>query len=49
MLGSPGGALRTKTVKPKGRIATIAQVLELARLTGSAVNLEIKNLPTDPD
>jgi glycerophosphoryl diester phosphodiesterase len=49
VLGSPGGALRTKTVKPKGRIATIAQVLELARLTGVGVNLEIKNLPTDPD
>ena len=49
VLGSPGGALRTKTVKPKGRIATIAEVLELARLTGAGVNLEIKNLPTDPD
>jgi glycerophosphoryl diester phosphodiesterase len=30
-------------------IATIAEVLELARLTGSKVNLEIKNVPTDPD
>jgi glycerophosphoryl diester phosphodiesterase len=49
VLGSPGGALRTKKVKPKGRIATIAEVLELARLTGAGVNLEIKNLPTDPD
>jgi glycerophosphoryl diester phosphodiesterase len=33
----------------RGRIATIAEVLELARLTGARVNLEIKNLPTDPD
>jgi glycerophosphoryl diester phosphodiesterase len=49
VLGSPGGGLRTWTVKPRGRIATIAEVLELARLTGARVNLEIKNLPTDPD
>ena len=49
VLGSPGSGLRTKTIKPRGRIATIAEVLELARLTGAKVNLEIKNLPTDPD
>src|SRR4051794_12281716 len=49
VLGSPGGGLRTRATKPAGRIATIAEVLELARLTGSRVNLEIKNLPTDPD
>jgi len=49
VLGSPGGGLRTRPTKPAGRIATIAEVLELARLTGAKVNLEIKNLPTDPD
>ena len=49
VLGSPGGGLKTRTVTPRGSIATIAEVLELARLTGSSVNLEIKNLPTDPD
>jgi glycerophosphoryl diester phosphodiesterase len=49
VLGSPGGGLATRTVSPRGRIATIAEVLELARLTGAGVNLEIKNLPTDPD
>jgi glycerophosphoryl diester phosphodiesterase len=49
MLGSPGSPLRTRAAKVSGRIATIAEVLELARLTGSRVNLEIKNLPTDPD
>jgi glycerophosphoryl diester phosphodiesterase len=49
VLGSPGGGLATRSVGPRGSIATIAQVLELARLTGAAVNLEIKNLPTDPD
>jgi glycerophosphoryl diester phosphodiesterase len=48
VLGSPGGA-RSRTAKPRGRIATIAEVLELARITGARVNLEIKNLPTDPD
>jgi glycerophosphoryl diester phosphodiesterase len=49
VLGSPGGGLRTKPAKRGSRIATIAEVLELARLTGARVNLEIKNLPTDPD
>jgi glycerophosphoryl diester phosphodiesterase len=49
VLGSPGGGLATRTVSPRGSIATIAEVLELARVTGSKVNLEIKNLPTDPD
>jgi glycerophosphoryl diester phosphodiesterase len=49
VLGSPGGGLQTRTVKPRGSIATIAEVLELARVTGSKVNLEIKNVPTDPD
>src|SRR5215213_3921928 len=49
VFGSPGGGLATRKVKPSGRIATIPEVLELARLTGSRVNLEIKNLPTDPD
>jgi glycerophosphoryl diester phosphodiesterase len=49
VLGSPGGGLRTRAVKPRGSIATIADVLELASLTGASVNLEIKNLPTDPD
>src|SRR3954451_12982142 len=49
VLGSPGGGLRTRATKPAGRIATIAEVLELARITGARVNLEIKNLPTDPD
>jgi glycerophosphoryl diester phosphodiesterase len=49
VLGSPGGGLRTRRTRSAGRIATIAEVLELARLTGAKVNLEIKNLPTDPD
>jgi len=49
VLGSPGGGLATRAVSPRGSIATIAEVLELARLTGSKINLEIKNVPTDPD
>ena len=49
VLGSPGGGLATRTVSPRGSIATIAEVLELARLTGVKVNFEIKNVPTDPD
>jgi glycerophosphoryl diester phosphodiesterase len=49
VLGSPGSGLRTRTVGPRGQIATIAEVLELAWLTGAKVNLEIKNVPTDPD
>src|SRR5918997_5780904 len=49
VLGSPGGGLRTRAVSPRSRIPTVAEVLELARLTGTKVNLEIKNVPTDPD
>jgi glycerophosphoryl diester phosphodiesterase len=49
VLGSPAGGLPTRTVTPRGSIPTIAEVLELARVTGAKVNLEIKNVPTDPD
>jgi glycerophosphoryl diester phosphodiesterase len=49
VLGSPGSDLRTRQVSARGSIPTIAEVLELARLTGAKVNLEIKNVPTDPD
>jgi glycerophosphoryl diester phosphodiesterase len=49
VLGSPDSGLPTRAVSPRGAIPTIAEVLELARLTGSKVNLEIKNVPTDPD
>ena len=46
---APAAACAPQTVKPQRAIATIAEVLELARLTGAKVNLEIKNVPTDPD
>lgn len=49
VLGSPGGGAGSRKAKPRGRIASISEVLELARITGARVNLEIKNLPTDPD
>ena len=49
VLGSPGGGLADPHGRPRGSIPTIAEVLELARVTGSKVNLEIKNVPTDPD
>ena len=49
MLGSPGGGLPTGAGPRAAAIPTIAEVLELARLTGAKVNLEIKNVPTDPD
>src|SRR5918997_1452565 len=49
VLGSPGGGVPARKVSPRGSIPTVAAVLELARLTGAKVNLEIKNVPTDPD
>ena len=49
VLGSPGSPLPTRGAARPVALATIAQVLELARRTGAKVNLEIKNVPGDPD
>ena len=49
VLGSPGSPLRTKSAGRTVAISTIADVLEFARRAGANVNLEIKNVPTDPD
>jgi len=49
VLGSPGSPLPTKRASRLERILTIAEVLRFARETGANVNLEIKNVPTDPD
>ena len=49
VLGSPGSPLRTRDARHTDAIATIAEVLDLAKRTGAVVNLEIKNVPTDPD
>lgn len=49
VLGSPGSGLPTRRVKARGSIPTIERVLRYARGAGALVNLEIKNVPTDPD
>jgi glycerophosphoryl diester phosphodiesterase len=49
VLGSPGSPLRSKSAGHTVAIPTIAEVLRFARLAGAKVNLEIKNVPTDPD
>jgi glycerophosphoryl diester phosphodiesterase len=49
VLGSPGSPLPTRGAARPEAMATIAQVLEFARRTGTKVNLEIKNVPGDPD
>jgi glycerophosphoryl diester phosphodiesterase len=49
VLGSPGSLLRTKSAGHTVAIPTIAEVLRFARLAGAKVNLEIKNVPMDPD
>src|SRR5918998_1546201 len=49
VLGSPGSPLPTRPAARPARIATVARVLRFARRTGAEVNLEIKNVPTDPD
>jgi len=49
VLGSPGSPLRTRGARRTEPIATIADVLAFARRIGAGVNLEIKNVPTDPD
>src|SRR5688572_20769909 len=49
VFGSPGSPLPTRPARRTEPIPRIADVLELARQTGAEVNLEIKNVPTDPD
>jgi glycerophosphoryl diester phosphodiesterase len=49
VLGSPGSPLPTRGSARPVALATIADVLEFARRTGAKVNLEIKNVPGDPD
>ena len=49
VLGSPGSPLRTKSAPRTEPILTIAELLDYARIAGAKVNLEIKNVPTDPD
>jgi glycerophosphoryl diester phosphodiesterase len=49
VLGSPGSPLATKPAARPAPIITIQSLLEYARKAGATVNLEIKNVPTDPD
>lgn len=49
VLGSPGSPLPTKPAAKPAPIITIQSLLSFARKSGSVVNLEIKNVPSDPD
>jgi glycerophosphoryl diester phosphodiesterase len=49
VLGSPGSPLPTKPASRPAPIITIQSLLDYARKAGAVVNLEIKNVPTDPD
>jgi glycerophosphoryl diester phosphodiesterase len=49
VLGSPGSGLATRPASRPARIETVESLLRFARRTGSEVNLEIKNVPTDSD
>ncbi len=49
VLGSPGSGLPTRPAAKPAPIVSIQSLLSFARRTGSVVNLEIKNVPTDPD
>ena len=49
VLGSPGSPFATKSAARPAPIITIQSLLEYARKAGATVNLEIKNVPSDPD
>ncbi|MET0614564.1 MAG: glycerophosphodiester phosphodiesterase [Thermoleophilaceae bacterium] len=49
VLGSPGSPLPTKPAARPAPIVTIQSLLDYARRAGATVNLEIKNVPSDPD
>jgi glycerophosphoryl diester phosphodiesterase len=49
VLGSPGSPLPTRPAAKPAPIITIQSLLEYARKAGATLNLEIKNVPTDPD
>ena len=49
VLGSPGSGLPTRAARRPARILTVQQVLVFAKRAGGQVNLEINNVPNDPD
>jgi glycerophosphoryl diester phosphodiesterase len=49
VLGSPGSPLPTRSASKPAPIITIRALLDYAKRAGAKVNLEIKNVPGDPD
>jgi glycerophosphoryl diester phosphodiesterase len=52
VLGSPESGLPSKPIEDPDdfvRLPSLAEVLRLVRTSGATANIEIKNLPTDPD
>ena len=49
VLGSPGSPLPTRAAGRPAPIITIRALLDYAKQAGAKVNLEIKNVPGDPD
>ena len=49
VLGSPGSPLPTRPASKPAPITTIRALLDYAKRAGAKVNLEIKNVPGDPD
>lgn len=49
VLGSPGSPLSTRPASKPAPIITIRALLDYAKRAGAKVNLEIKNVPGDPD
>ena len=49
VLGSPGSDLPSRPASGTVRVPSLAEALAFARREGASVNLEIKNVPTDPD
>src|SRR3712207_3783056 len=49
VLGSPGSPLPTAPASPPLPLLRLADVLAYARDAGATLNMEIKNLPNDPD
>jgi glycerophosphoryl diester phosphodiesterase len=49
VLGSPGSPLPTRPATKPAPIITIRALLDYAKRAGAKVNLEIKNVPGDPD
>jgi glycerophosphoryl diester phosphodiesterase len=49
VLGSPGSGMPSAPTEQRVPIPRLAEVLDLARRTGARLNIEIKNIPTEPE